>query len=433
MTQPVNTPTPAALATAAPARSLIARLRNTPDQLRAIAILTVAVALLAGVIAWVLADGLVDDTNAIADSTGEVLVVNQQVNASFAEAHAAAVSVHLAGADGDPEQRRLYELAIERAAAGLEQVARFAGDDGDSHEALERVAARTTRYVSLIETARAGAVAGDRSADAVLAQATDITRNDIAPELRFVTERFQAQLDSQTGSGWFLLAFVGFVVLLAVLVVGQIWLKRRFRRVLNPPLVIATVIAVAWLVVTGWTYGQQRQALDFADDQAYRSIQISEQIQQTAYEYRASETSFVLAGSDDATVLNALADDLQRPGGLLDLARSAADNNRELVGIDEVAVRWDRYRAASQQVSQALTAGDLERAETITRGLASSAFNGFNTSVEAALLNNREQFFDEISFAADSVRWLRWSVIVAAALIALLAWSGYSIRLREYQ
>lgn len=397
------------------------------------AIITVVVALFAGAIGWVLADQLVDDTNAIADSTGEVLVINQQVNASFAEAHAAAVSVHLAGADGDREQRRLYELAIERAAAGLEQVARFVGDDPTSHEALERVAARTTRYVALIEAARSGAVAGDRDADALLAQATEITRSDIAPDVRLVTERFQTQLDDQTGSGWFLLAFVGFLVLLAVLLAGQVWLKRRFRRILNPPLVIATIIAIAWLVFTGWSYVQQRQALDFADDQAYRSIQISEQIQQTAYEYRATETSFVLAGNGDASVLNGLADNLQRPGGLLDLATAAADNDRERVAIDEVSVRWDRYRVASEQVSQALTAGDIDRAERLTRGSANSAFNGFNTATEAALLDNREQFFDEISFATETVRWLRWSVLAAAVLTALLAWSGYSIRMREYQ
>lgn len=413
--------------------ALRSRRGSTPDRLRLLAIVTSVIAIAAGIVGWVLADRLVDDTSLIAESTGEVLIVNQQVNASYAEAHAAAVSVHLAGAEGDREQRRLYETAIERAAVGIERVARSVGDDEPSHEALERIAARTTRYVVLVEGARSGAVSGDAGADALLAQATDITRNDITPDVRLVTERFQQRLADQTTSTWFLVAFFGFAVLLVILLIGQVWLRRRFRRLINLPLLAATIITIVWLVFTGWSYWQQQQALDVADDQAYRSIRISEEIQQTAYEYRATETSLVLAGNGDSARLDALAAQLETSGNLLNNARSVADNAREQAAIDEVSVRWNRYREQSEAVNAALASGDRAEAARLTRGPANAAFNGFNTSVEAALLDNREQFFENVARATDSLRWMRWAVLIASAAAALLAWSGYALRSREYQ
>ena len=93
----------------------ILRAGSTPDRLRLGAVALVLVLVGVGALAWWMTDRLVGETDRVASSTGEVLIATQQVNASFAEADAAAVSVHLAGADGNREQRRLYEQAIERA------------------------------------------------------------------------------------------------------------------------------------------------------------------------------------------------------------------------------------------------------------------------------------------------------------------------------
>lgn len=397
------------------------------------AIATLVVVVAAGTITWVLADRLVANTERIADSTGEVLVVNQQVEASFAEAHAAAVSVHLAGADGDREQRRLYELAIERAASGIERVAAVVGDDPTSHAALEQAAALTTRYVGLVEAGRSAAIDGDATGDTTLDDATQVVRSGITPEVAVVTERFQANLDDQTSNSVFLLSFAVFLVVLVALVLGQLYLYRRFHRIVNPPLFLATLVALAWILYAGWAFFQQQSSLDAADGDAYDSIAVSGQIQELAFEHRAAENTSVLTGASGVAGGSEVDELLAGERGLFVSLNTLADTDRERAMVTEVAARWERYFEASGSIDGALSAGRLEQAEAITSGLAADAFNGFNASAEALLLDNREQFAAEVDFAVDVVRWLRLGAILATILVALLAWWGYAIRIQEYR
>ena len=117
----------------------------------------------------------------------------------------------------------------------------------------------------------------------------------------------------------------------------------------------------------------------------------------------------------------------------LDSMERLADTSREAALASEVRVRWDRYVVQSAAIESALAAGNVAEAERITSGSANDAFNAFNATAEALLLDNRQQFFAEVDYAVDLVRWLRWIVIAVTVAIAVLAWWGYSLRLREYQ
>lgn len=399
--------------------------------MRSLAVFTVFATLVAGVLGWFLADRLTDNTDQLADSTGEVLVVNQQVQASFAEAHAAAVSVHLAGPSGNREQRRIYESAIERAASGLERVAAAVGDDPESHAALEQVAALTTRYVSLVESARSSAVSGDASGNAVIAEAGDVTRNQISPQVDLVNRRFQTKLAAETGGGGFIVTFVIFAALLILLGLGQFWLFQRFHRIINVPLLLATIAVTGWLVYSGSVYLAQRQAFDTADGDAYQSIEASGGLLDLAFTHRAAENAAVLSGA--TSVDSVVMDDRAATESRLDAIVGLADTFREEALAGEVRTRWSRYVVESSAIEAALGAGNVAEAERITSGSANDAFNAFNATAEALLLDNRQQFFDEVDYAVDLVRWLRWIIVAVTVIIAVLVWSGYSLRLREYQ
>lgn len=388
----------------------------------------------AGLTAWILSERLVGDTDDVADRTGEVLVATQQVSASFAEADTAAVSVHLAGAEGNREQRRLFEQAIDRATAGLERIARLVGDDEPSHAALSEIAALTTRYSGLVESARLASVEDLAGADERLNEASAVNRDEISPRVQLIAQRAQVRFDQQTKSTWYLVAFVLLVVALATLLAAQLMLQRRFRRWINPPLALAAGLVIVLLVVSGRAFATQQDAFTRADDQAYEAIRLSERIQQTAYRYRAVETASVLEKRDASVELDELASILGTPGsGLFQRAEEEADSSRELAGTAEVVVRWNRYLLESGQIQSALRLGDADTAEVITRGPANSAFNGFNTSVEAALLDNREQFLAQLARAADSLRWVRPVVVIGSLLAAVLAWWGFAVRIGEYR
>jgi hypothetical protein len=405
---------------------------STPDRLRLMAIVTVLVILAVGAASWLLTDELVDQTNEVATSTGEVLIATQQVSASFAEADAAAVSVHLAGADGNREQRRLFEQALDRATSSLERVARLVGDDERSHDGLQDIAANTTEYAGLIEAARLASIEDLAAADSTLRVASELNRNEISPEVQSIANRASERFDDQTSSAWYAVAIILFAVSLAALIGAQFMISRRFRRLINVPLVLATVAGLVLIVLSSRGFATQQQAFDDAESEAFDAIQISEQIQQSAYRHRAIGTSSVLDGKA-TTELAQFESEMSGESGLLAQARVASSSSRELAGANEIVARWDRYVIESTRSQDALRRGDVEGAEAITQGSANAAFNGFNTTVEAALLDNREQFLGQLKIASDALQWLRGLILAGSLLAAVLAWWGFAQRIGEYR
>ncbi len=397
------------------------------------AIVTVLAIVAVGTISWFLTDRLVNQTTEVATSTGDVLIATQQVSASFAEADAAAVSVHLAGADGNREQRRLFEQAMDRAMSSLERVARLVGDDEPSHAALQNISADAVEYAGLIETARLSSIEDLSGANSVLRVASALNRNEISPDVDTIASRAAVRFDDQTNSTWYSVAIILLAVALAVLVGVQLMISRRFRRVANVPLVLATVVMLVLIIMSARGLATQQRAFSDADSEAFDAIQLSEQVQQSAYRHRAIATSSVL----DGTVTAELADIEATLGGdgfgLLNDARNVASSSRERAAADEVIARWERYVTESARSQAALSQGNTAAAETIIQGSANSAFNGFNTSVEAALLDNREQFLDQLDTASDALGWLRGMILIGSLMAALLAWWGFAQRIGEYR
>ncbi len=395
------------------------------------AIVTVLALIAVGAVAWLLTDRLVSETEEVATSTGEVLIATQQVSASFAEADAAAVSVHLAGADGNREQRRLFEQATDRATSSLERVARLVGDDERSHEALQDIAAATTTYAGLIEAARLASIEELPGADAMLRQASSVNRSEISPDVQSIADRARARFDDQTSSVWYAVAIILLVIAVGVLLGAQFMLSRWFRRLINVPLVAASIVMIVLLVLSSRGFATQQQAFDDAQTQAFDAIQISEQIQQSAYRHRALSTTAVLDGSAADGLIDL--ESALEGSGLLAQARDAASSDRERAGADEVIARWTRYVDENRRSQDALGRGDVAAAEAITQGAANSAFNGFNTTVEAALLDNREQFLNQLQTASDSLQWLRGLILGGSLLAAVFVWWGFAQRIGEYR
>ena len=164
------------VAPADPATSRVERAagggRSTPARYRLLSIVCVAALGLAALVAFLAARSLTDATDRARANTGPVLVATQDVFASIAEADAASAAVFLSGTDEDREQRRLYEVALERATAQLEEVSRLVGDDDADHDLIKAIAADLVVYAGQVEAARLANVEGvgdatDRLTDAI--------------------------------------------------------------------------------------------------------------------------------------------------------------------------------------------------------------------------------------------------------------------------
>lgn len=423
---------------------------TTPGRYRlwslAIAVLLVATA----AAAWAAATALRSGTDRIRSNAGPVLVATQQLVSSLAEADAAATAAFLSGSDEDPESRRLYEQALARASAQIEDVSALIGDDPETHASLKDLSVAVIRYAGLVEAARATNRAGVAGADRYLVDALNLLATTVAddvPRLTAATQRRFERDEDRRDTG-VIPAVALSVLALAVLVVAQRWVFRQSRRLVNVPMALATLVlagGTAWLVAATVRSGND---IGGARSGGYDSITLTSRIQTTAYRAKADETVALITGDGSrraraAEAAQALlaepatpsAVDAVRAGrapgipGLLTDAAALADSDRERAAVAEMLVRWQRYQDTAAQLR---ATADGAQARALAVGPVSATFNGFNFSVESVLSDNRSQFLDGLASASGRLESLTLVVVVVPLLAAAGALAGLQLRLREY-
>lgn len=430
--------------------------RSTPRRLVALAAVAILAIIGAGVLAFIGATQMVGSTDRIQDSTGPVLIATQEVSAALAEADASATSVHLSGVDEDRQQRGLYESALDRAARGVSDMSRLVGDDPMSHDAIEQMSAALALYAGEVESARLSNRAGFDDADQRLVTALNLVRQEMTPQVQVVTEQAQQRLNEEVGSGATAvrISYVLFVLALLLLILGQVYLALRTRRLLNPFLVLATVLVVGSIYWLGSARSDQQDLLDEARIGGYDSIETTAKIQATAFRYKADESVALITGQSEdllarrsTAVIDMSSTQIFRvaiaqaregadidgtPDGLLWDAARAADDPRERAATAEMIERWDRFQTTSAQMDDALAAGDRESALALALQ-SNSEFNGFNTAVESVVSDNRVQFQSSVDAADGALAWLRPVLLVLAGLAVLTTFIGYQTRIRDYR
>jgi hypothetical protein len=435
--------------------SLLDRLRaiggTTPGRYRlwsgAVAVALVAIAVVGTAAATALQSG----TDDIRSNSGPVLVATQELVASLAEADAAASAAFLSGRQEDPEQRRLYEEALARANAQLEDVSSLIGDDESAHQSLKDVSVQVTRYAGLVEAARASNRAGVAGGETYLVDALNLLGTAVADEVsqltRITQDRFGRDEDGRDAG---VLLAVGLALLcLVILVAAQRVMTRLSRRLFNLPLALATlalVVAGAWLLAANLRSGDD---LDEARRFGFESIALTARIQSTGFRAKADQTVALITNdtSRRASAERAAAEllsgpvteadfeaarsgaGLSRPGLLADAA-DQADSPRERAAAAEMLVRWQRY---ADTVTQLSATPDANARRAIAVGPGSSAFNGFNFSVESVLGDNRAQFLGGLQDAADRLRYLPAITLLLPLGAMVIALLGFQLRINEYR
>lgn len=435
------------------------RRRSTPARYRQLRAAGV-VLLVAAAIATTSAAGVLDSrTERMRTRTGPVLVATQQLFSSLAETEAAATAVHLSGSGGDRvedrEQRRSYEVALARSMQLVERVASLIGDDDAAHDSLASIASGLATYAGTVESARTLNRAGLAGADATLAAALEQMSSGIGAEVQRLTAATSERLDEDEERPIvpLALAVALLVAAIAVLVVTQLFAMQRSRRILNPLVLGATVVAIGllgWLVVAE---NRQRADLDLARERGYDAIALTSSVQSTAYDAKAAE-SLALIGSgsarpsfqqfetearalsattiDESTAARAREGTVTGSGRLFDVLRSA-DDARERAAGTEALVRWQRYRDTNAAIQAAVTRNDVAGARTIATTSSNQAFTGFNLAVESVLRDNTDEYARLLSNAQDRLRFLAVAGAVLPILAALALVAGLQPRLREYR
>ena len=368
-----------------------------------------------------------------ADNTAPALIGVQDLFASLAEANTAATAAFLSTqATGveDRGNRNLYEDAIQRASAKTEEVSAIFGPDEAAHDALKDIGISLNTYSGRVEAARVANANGLPGAETQLREALDIVQGDVGTSVGAITARGQDQLSTERSSGrvltWVAIG-LGVLTLLALLRV-QAGLLKRTNRILNPLLVIATVViatVLGYLIVGPIVRGSN---LDEASAGGYDTIAKTSEIQTAAFNLQSQLSLKLLDGS--GSDLNPLFD---TTGTKIGEVAGIVDSDREAAAAATLEVRWERYRTTAREIEALAEAGNREAAVALFQGEGLSTFNGLNTAIESVLSDNREQFTTGVDTASRAVGTTPFLTIIGPVLAALLIIWAIQRRLGEYR
>ena len=267
---------------------------------------------------------------------------------------------------------------------------------------------------------------------------------------------------------------LSFAVLLLALLAVQVWLARTVRRVINPLLAAATLVAGLGGIWFGTTVLTERADLRAAKNDAYDSLKVLYQAKGEANALQAATSLWLLdptarpeaQGSIDAARLALLATDLTNPSQLLPLrtglqtaqrleqqgkpaeALAAAPHLTGLLGDEMANVTFGAPErdAATDSIARLANAEALvrsvqaqeqagRRAFVVARWLneGARAFAALQAAIDRTIAINQSEFDRRVASALGTAHQMPWVISAALALSTLLAAGGLWLRLREYR
>ena len=370
----------------------------------------------------------------VAQNTGPVLISTQGLVASIAEADAANTAVFLSGDDQDRQQRSLFLGAMSRAPQQIEDISAGLADDTISHNALKQVGSQLVEYSQVTERARINNLAGESSATSDLEESLELVSgpNGMLANTQIINTRTQAGFTNETNSGsalW-IVSIISLILAFIGLLVAQFTLRKRTKRLINLPLVLATVCV---LVLGVWLMAAlvgRLSDLQLAQTDAYDTIALTAELQTEAFEFKTQEARAII--NNDLSLLEDTTANRENVTELLNSMTSQADSQREAAAIVNLDQRWNRYLATNEQITNALSVNGTDAARTLAISDGNRDFNGFNTTVETVLLANRDQFNSAIDSAANRLKFLQLGSILLPLLAIGLTLVGYQARINEY-
>ncbi len=421
--------------------------RTTPGVLTILAVGLVLVSALVGVLTAVGVQTRVTALDDLTTSSGPLSVAAQDIYRSLSDADATATSAFLAGGEEPADQRARYENDIAQAesALAIAVAAREPADVSRQGSPLATLSAKLSVYTGLVETARANNHQGLPVGAAYQREASNLMRTELLPaaEQLYRAETLQVSADQDSAGGFPWLEVVVGLLGLAVLVVAQVFVRRRTNRVFNVGLLVATgaaLVSLLWVLIA--TLGVQTNVSQSRESGSEHVDQLA-RARIAALAARADETLTLVARGSGAAFeedYGKVAEQLggaDGDGGVLEVARQDAisDEVREHVAGAQEA--WQQWRAVHEDIRTADNDGDYTRAVDLAIGTgedgAAARFDAVDSGVQEALAVTQQRFTDEVSQASNAVTGTVLGVVVLALIMAAGAVGGIWQRLKEYR
>jgi uncharacterized membrane protein YqjE len=403
------------------------------------------------------------------DAAPSVLTA-QQLQDSFAGMDASLAS-ELLLKPGDTRQKEVlidFETNRKKLAARLVAAAKNITYPQEQ-EIIEKLQRNDGNYLLKLQAARDAHQRGDTvNALSIYQSAATLMDRTIIPKAEELSQVNLAELEktymaqgNSNGGLSFLIAILG-LVQIAILVVIQIFLYRRMRRIINLPLIGATAIAVIFLGYTIGSFVGARANLKVAKVDAFDSLHALRKMRALSYKINADESRYLLdranANQHEQSFNDEVTKIISYPREKISLETIAKNtdliivtpgitglfadelNNITFDGEKTAAIQtlnaFNNYLKIDKQIRSLTQNGRIAEAIDLClgykEGQSNLAFDRYK-KIHTDLMNLNNQEFDK-NIALGEKHLNNFEVIAAVALgsLALLTLLGLRPRLLEY-
>ena len=403
----------------------------------------------------------------IGTQAAPTIIAAQKIRTALASMDASAANDLLASNQAESETaRREYEQSRLEAAQALLYAARSITYGAGGRDQLEKIQMQLGSYEALIQRARDLHDAKDPRAVDTYAEAASLIDNDLLPageqldnaNFRRLEEAYARQGAYSIGSRVVVLLFG--IALLGALLWLQSFITNRTRRILNLPLIAATMAALAFTLWGLTVFGTEERELKTAKQDAFTSIRALWKARAAAYSAAGDETRFLLHSSK----LPGPGEDFQRNVSSLvllppnvamyDVARDGLSENsgatgyladeihnitfpREREPAVEMTAKFAEYLSADRQIRFLDASG--KRADAVAfrlgtlPGQARDVFAQFDNALDRTLAVNQRAFDEAVDTGLSALAHFEAKAAAAAVLIVFLVFAGLAPRIAEYR
>lgn len=470
-------------------RAGLARWRTTPGRVRALTVATVLPAIALPLVVALIFGGVAGGFTLIGQQAGPEVETSTDLYFRLNDMDAQVANVLLVGSRQglgiDRKQAQaIYQQDRAQADADLQRAAVVASALPAAQRAVRSVLdglgnyeALTAQAIYLDENGVGSGIPGRPPATALglYRQATDLLRGSLLPAADSLTSSYSAALDSayqvkrssaQAGIWWLLLLGV---VLLGALAGSQLYLATRYRRLINPALALASVIALILVGSGVAVLSAEAGHLKVAKQDAFDSILALSRARAISYDGNADESRYLVDPARAGQYQQAFSDKSQQLLSLNGTGISSYDaalasaisayhaNNSDVrfggyfgtefrnitfagerAAAERTLAAYQVYQRDDRKIRSLNAAGNLDGAiafdTSYAAGNSNWAFSQYDNSLVALIGINQKAFNAAIGAGQHAAAgWNNYLPAGAAVLMVGLILIGIRPRLSEYR
>ncbi|GAB4589613.1 hypothetical protein [Nocardia sp. IFM 10818] len=359
----------------------------------------------------------------------------QRLYTALSVADASAGTAFISGGLEPKTVRDRYNQAVGEAAAELVTQSNRTGGDSDTH-LRTGIATGIPVYCGLVETARANNRSGFPVGAAYLSEASNLMQATMLPMAQELqehrSEAITATQRNHVRPPW--PAIVLPLLAVGALVAAQWFLFRRWHRVLNAGLLLATgtmVVLLSWTVIAGVI-----SAVSTTHSRDYGSIPAAALTESRilAQQARTAET-LKLVRRDTSAEYDRTYD--AATGKLKAILLGYPGDAPGAKDVGSAGAALDRWLAAHQRMNEALSRGDFIGAGAVATGPganeATAQVDALDKALADGISDSRNMLRTNTSHAARTLDLLAPGALVLSTAAAVFIAAGLWPRLREYR